>query len=248
MPDTLTRSSAIQLADPSSAVKTDRIALLYEGILTAITRIQSGREQLQSGEAFRNRIKAALREISDVAATLGYAREMVQEANFAVVAFLDEAVLSSQSVGQAQWARKNLQEELFEQRSAGELFFKHLEELRTHHDSTQVAEVLEVYYLCLLLGYEGRYASGSKAELHILMDNVRERIERILGRQTDFSPDWKLPDDPPAMAASDPFPRRIRFAALVALALALFCFLAYSYSLNSQTNGLERRARPLAAR
>ena len=248
MPDLLVHTPANPPAEATAAVKTDRIALLYEGILTAITRIQSGREQLQSAEAFRNRIKAALKEITDVAASLSYSRDMVQEANFAVVAFLDEAVLSSQSAGQAQWARKNLQEELFEQRSAGELFFKHLEELRTHHDSTQVAEVLEVYYLCLLLGYEGRYASGSKAELHILMDNVRERIERILGRQTDFSPDWKLPDDPPATIAADPFARRLRFAAIAALAFGLVCFLGFSYHLSSQTGELERIASQQAAR
>jgi len=248
MPDAVTRPSPLALADATTAMKTDRLALLYEGILTAIVRIQSGREQLQGSEAFRNRIKAALKDIAETAARLGYAKEIVQEASFAVVAYLDEAALSSQSVGQAQWARKNLQEELFDQRSAGELFFKHLEELRTHHDSVQVAEALEVYYLCLLLGYEGRYASGSKAELHIMMDNVRERIERILGRQTDFSPDWMLPDGPAAAVAPDPFPKRLRLAAASALAFALLCFAAYSLHLNSRTSGLDTLAQRQASR
>ncbi len=248
MPDAFTRPSPTALAEATPPLKIDRLALLYEGILTAIVRIQSGREQLQGSEAFRNRIKAAFKDISVAAASVGYSSEIVQEASFAVVAFLDEAVLSSPSAGQAHWARKNLQEELFDQRSAGELFFKHLEELRTHHDSTQVAEALEVYYLCLLLGYEGRYASGSKAELHIMMDNLRERIERILGRQTDLSPDWKLPDPPPAAAAPDPFPKRLRLAAIAALAFGLLCFFGFSYHLSERGGDLEQLARQQASR
>ncbi|HKE23018.1 MAG TPA: DotU family type IV/VI secretion system protein [Bryobacteraceae bacterium] len=226
----------------------DRLALLYEGILTAIVRIQSGRQQLQSADAFRQRIKGALGDIAEAALRRGYNRQLVQDASFAVVAFLDEAVLSSQGLGQAQWARKNLQEELFEQRSAGELFFRHLEDLRTHEDSTQLAEVLEVYYLCLLLGYEGRYASGSKAELHIMMDNVREKIERVFGSQAHFSPDWMQPDQTPAVAAPDPLPRRLRLAAAGAAAVALLCFFTFSCHLHLKTDQLEGLAKQSATR
>lgn len=240
-------SMPASIPPPEPSAPHDRLALLYEGILTAIVRMQSGRQQLQSAEAFRERIKDALKNIADAAARRGYSRQSVEEASFAVVAFLDEVVLSSQSGGQVQWARKNLQEELFDQRSAGELFFKHLEELRAHHDSTQLAEVLEVYYLCLLLGYEGRYASGSKGELHIMMDNVREKIERVLGRQADFSPDWKPPETQ-APAAPDPLPRRLRMSAVAGLVLGLLCFSAYSCQLSSRTGSIDRMARQQAAR
>src|SRR4030088_194183 len=91
----------------------DRLALLYEGILTAIVRIQTARQQVQGSDAFRTRMKDALKDIADMAARRGYAREDVAEANFAVVAFLDEIVLSSQDSGRSQWARRSLQEELF---------------------------------------------------------------------------------------------------------------------------------------
>jgi type VI secretion system protein ImpK len=232
----------------TNAPRTDRLALLYEGILTAIVRIQSGQQQLSNPEGFRNRIKDALKDISEAAARRGYPANIVREANYAVVAFLDEAVLSSHTPGQSHWARKNLQEELFDQRSAGEQFFKHLEELRAHHDSTELAEALEVYYLCLLLGYEGRYASGSKAELHIMMDNVREKIERVLGSQADFSPDWRLPDAAPVAAAPDPYFQRLRVAALAALAFALLCFAGYSWNLSARTSRLANLAEVHAER
>lgn len=116
------------------ASKLDRLALLYEGILTAIVRVQTGRQQVQDPESFRTRMQQALREIGTSAARKGYSAEDVHEADFAVVAFLDETVLTSDASA-PEWARKSLGEELFDQRSAGEVFFKRLETLRANRDS-----------------------------------------------------------------------------------------------------------------
>jgi type VI secretion system protein ImpK len=219
--------------------KLDRLALLYEGIFTAIVRVQTGRQQVQDVENFRTRMKQALREISSAAARKGYSAEDVQEANFAVVAFLDETVLTSDSCA-TEWARKSLGEELFEQRSAGELFFKRLEILRANRDSQSLAEVLEVYYLCLLLGYEGKFAGGSKAEIQLLMTNLRERIERIFGRDAEFSPDGALVDEPIAAASAvDPLDRQVKLFALAALVLAVLCFTGFWLHLNSRSSDVQ---------
>jgi type VI secretion system protein ImpK len=219
--------------------KLDRLALLYEGILTAIVRVQTGRQQVQDPDDFRTRMKQALREIASTAARKGYSAEDVQEANFAVIAFLDEAVLTVDACAK-EWARKSLGEELFDQRSAGELFFKRLETLRANRDSQSLAEVLEVYYLCLLLGYEGKFAGGSRAELQLLMSNLRERIERIFGRNPEFSPDGALPDEPLAAApAADPLDREVRLFALAALVLAILCFLGFSLHLGSKSSDIQ---------
>jgi type VI secretion system protein ImpK len=221
------------------ASELDRLALLYEGILTAIVRVQTGRQQVQELEGFRTRMKQALREIASTAARKGYSAEDVQEANFAVVAFLDETVLTADPHA-TEWARKSLGEELFDQRSAGELFFKRLETLRANRDSQSLAEVLEVYYLCLLLGYEGKFAGGSKAELQLLMTNLRERIERIFGRNPEFSPDGALPDEPVASApAADPLDRQVKLFALAALVLAILCFVGFSLHLGSRSSDVQ---------
>jgi type VI secretion system protein ImpK len=210
----------------------DRLALLYEGVLTAIVRVQSGRQQIQGSEAFRARMKATLDEIGRAAAQRGYKVADVQEASFAVIAFLDEAVLTSNDSGRNQWAQRTLQEELFNQRSGGELFFQHLDQLRSHHDSPPLAQVLEVYYLCLLLGYEGKYAVDSKADLHLLMDGLRERIERISRRMPAFSPDAEPPPRKVAAPpADDPMPKKIRLLALASVGFALVCFLAFKIQL-----------------
>ena len=148
--------------DAAGARKLDRLALLYEGILTVIGRVHTGRQKLRDPEDFRARMKQALAEVASTAARRGYAVEDVQEGTFAVVAFLDEAILTAPDSSAGNWVGKSLGEELFDQRSAGELFFKRLKELRANRDSQELAEVLEVYYLCLLLGYEGKFAGGDK--------------------------------------------------------------------------------------
>lgn len=230
---------ASELAE-KAAPKLDRLALLYEGILTATVRVQSGRQQVQDPEHFRTRMKQALREIASTAARKGYSAEDVQEANFAVVAFLDESVLTADPCA-TEWARKSLGEDLFGQRSAGEVFFKRLESLRANRDSPSLAEVLEVYYLCLLLGYEGKFAGGSKAELQLLMTNLRDRIERIFGRNPEFSPDGALPDEPVAIAApADPLNTQVKLFALAAFVLAVLCFLGFSLHLSSKSSDLQQ--------
>jgi type VI secretion system protein ImpK len=230
---------APELAE-KAAPKLDRLALLYEGILTATVRVQSGRQQVQDPENFRSRMKQALREIASAAARKGYSAEDVQEANFAVVAFLDESVLTADPCA-SEWAQKSLGEDLFGQRSAGEVFFKRLETLRANRDSASLAEVLEVYYLCLLLGYEGKFAGGSKAELQLLMTNLRDRIERIFGRNPEFSPDGALPDEPLVITLpADPLNMQVKLFALAAFVLAVLCFVGFSLHLSSKSSDVQQ--------
>jgi len=227
--------------DGASKRKLDRLALLYEGILTVIGRVQTGRQKVQDPEDFRARMKQALAEVASTAARRGYSAEDVQEGKFAVVAFLDEAVLAAPDSSGGYWVGKNLAEELFDQRNAGEVFFKRLEALRANSDSEQLAEVLEVYYLCLLLGYEGKFAGGSRGELLQLMANLRDRIERILGVDPEFSPDRVLPVEasPVVVTSTDPWGKQLRFFALAAFLFAALCYAGFSFALHSQAANIQ---------
>jgi type VI secretion system protein ImpK len=77
------------------------------------------------------------------------------------VAFLDESVLNSQAPIAADWRRQPLQEELFGRAIAGNVFFQNLKQLLRRNDSADLADMLEIYYLCMLLGYGGRYSYGA---------------------------------------------------------------------------------------
>ena len=62
---------------------------------------------------------------------------------------------------------------------AGEVFFQELQKTLTRSDSPETADLLEVYYLCLLLGFKGRYAAGG--DLRSIMAGIQEKIRRVRG-------------------------------------------------------------------
>ena len=109
-------------------------------------------------------------------------------ASFALVAFLDESVLASENPVFADWPRKPLQEELFGTHVAGETFFAHLQQLLSRQDSPDLADLLEVHFLCMVLGFSGRYSGGYRSELHQIMNVTADKIRRIRGRLGPLSP------------------------------------------------------------
>ncbi len=98
---------------------------------------------------------------SHVMAQLADARRTVEDerldprgyAQYAVVALVDEIVLSSTWPGSEQWRREPLQVHYYDNLLAGEQFFVRLDELRGDTD----ADLLEVYFLCLCAGFQGRF-------------------------------------------------------------------------------------------
>ena len=76
----------------------------------------------------------------------------VDQAKFAVCAWVDEAILSSNWAHRGLWQREQLQRIHFNTTDAGEEFFERLNALGFHQ-----REVREVFYLCLALGFMGRY-------------------------------------------------------------------------------------------
>jgi type VI secretion system protein ImpK len=220
----------------------ENLALLYQGLITGIIRLKGQRQHISDGETFRKRTKAALQEVERVAVANGYDVRDVRDTHFAVVAFLDSVVLHSKDAVRAEWERKPLQEELFGQADAGVIFFEKLDQFRSRRDSEQLADILEVYLLCLLLGFEGRYAGGQRGELEGITDSLRMRIEYIRGRDEHISPAGNLPPAVPTVAA--PKGSRWNHLRLVAIGLVVFTlliFLILKLDLNSMSGDLGSR-------
>lgn len=94
----------------------------------------------------------------------------IAEAKFALVAFLDESILSSGWDGRGAWLAMPLQLELYDRFDAGETFFTRLEALRATPEGH--AAVLEVYFLVLALGFKGQYQLHEQARLRYLIEDV----------------------------------------------------------------------------
>jgi type VI secretion system protein ImpK len=174
----------MQAASAPAGLRADTLALLYQSVLTGIVRIQAGGKALTNIETFRTRMNAALQEVAQEASVAGYGTPDIRDAEFAVVAFLDETILSSKDPKAEEWRKRPLNVERFGQAIAGDFFFDKLMDIERRENSEQLADLLEVYLLCLLLGFEGRFAPPLRAEAHHIMERLRARIESI--RRTDY--------------------------------------------------------------
>jgi len=91
------------------------------------------------------------------AESLGMSDEYYQQAQFPVVALLDEMLLCSNWSDKAAWRLKPLQRHYFETTNAGSEFYDRLSELNKFGPDR---DIREVYALCLGLGFRGKYFRG----------------------------------------------------------------------------------------
>lgn len=112
-------------------------------------------------DELRGRFKKALDAMVQRARRVGVPDAEVAEARYALVAFIDEQVMRSSWSGRGEWMNRPLQLEMFRESTAGENFFVRLHALL---QSSRPHVAVEVYYLCLLLGFRGAYAGDKRLD------------------------------------------------------------------------------------
>src|SRR5271165_3965960 len=216
------------------------LALAFQEVFTAIVRLRYNRQSVSNAESFRAQIKQALRIAEQEARSGGCNAEDVKQAIFALVAFLDESALSCRNPAFVDWARLPLQAEMYGHQLAGEVFFQELQKTLNRSDSPETADLLEVYYLCLLLGFKGRYAAGG--DLRAVMAGIQEKIRRVRGPSMALSPRGGIPADAIRLVQSDPWIRRLGFACIGICLLALAIFVVTKLLLISGASELSTSA------
>src|SRR5262245_53887150 len=104
----------------------------------------------ESARAQLNRaMESSFRKIE----AFGLSSVSVRAVRYALVAFADEFMQLEPGRYQDYWSRHTFQAEQFDEALAGVHFFDRLAELRREADD----RVSAVYYLCLLLGFRGKY-------------------------------------------------------------------------------------------
>jgi type VI secretion system protein ImpK len=217
--------------------RVNSLAFAFQEVLTAILRVRFQRQQVQDSESFRAQMRRSLQAAMQEARALGYSSEAVQMGVFATVAYMDESVLNLQSPAFADWARRPLQEELFGGHLAGETFFRNLKALLSQQDSPEVADALELYCLCLQMGYRGRFALGDTGELHQMLRQAREKIQRIRGA-AHLTPPIAAPEVRPARA-KDTWSRALLITTCVLAGLTVVAFGGFELALGSGVSGVQ---------
>ena len=104
----------------------------------------------------------------------GAANETVLAARYALCATLDEAVLSTPWGAQSEWAQQTLLVSLHREAWGGEKFYAMLE--RISQDPERHIALMEVQYLCLVVGFTGKYHVEARG--HARLAEVRQALYR----------------------------------------------------------------------
>lgn len=170
-----------------------------------------------------------------------FAPEDYDQARFAICAWIDEAIMNSQWSERTAWQREPLQLKFYQTMNAGELFFDRLNSLGGHQN-----DVREVYYLCLAMGFMGRFC---KEEDRFLLEQLKTSNLKVLTGKSVGLPGLKkselFPDAYPAETAQvAPKKSGGRFG-LLDIALAIFpvalfgvLFLIYNFVLGNMSTNL----------
>jgi type VI secretion system protein ImpK len=216
----------------------ENLALAFQELLTLGERLRSGRQSVSNAQAFRAQVWEAVKVADRDARAYGYPADDIELGVFAVVAFLDESILNLRQPVFADWPRQPLQEERYGHHKAGEIFFQNLTKILGRTDSPALADLLEVYDLCLLLGFAGRYSLGNRGELRAIMQQTAEKLYRIRQPTGELSPQGAIPAGGVIARGGDPVVKGLMIGAIASFVLTIALFVLYSMFLSSGARSL----------
>ena len=239
---TLTLTAPGGSTAPAESTFTKNLQGLMEDGIYLLFLLRNGTPP-HSLEEFHKRIDQFLEQFETNARHLGKSADDVKDAEYAFCALMDETILSSDFPIREDWERAPLQLRLFGEHLAGERFFDKLEKLRL--DPVAKVDVLEVFYTCLLLGFQGKYLLEGSEKLNYLISRLGQEITHARGGRSEFAPNWKLPQRFQHYVRNE-LPLWLFFALLAVVATALF-FL-FRGVLNGETEDLtQAQVRPALA-
>lgn len=184
------RRAAPASATPAAAGPASLVDLMYDGFY-ALFLLKNGSGP-QNQAAFTDDIIGFLADVDRHAKAAGVHADDVTAAKYAFCAAVDEIILRSPFDIRDAWETRPLQLRIFGDQLAGEHFFQRLEDLRARGGAH--LQALEVFHMCLLLGFQGRYALDGVDKLDYLTSRLGDEIARMRGKSRSFAPHADRPD------------------------------------------------------
>ncbi len=190
----------------------------------------------------RPQVAAMLEDFEKRAERYRFNHKIVQVAKFALASFVDETVLTNNFPLRDEWEKYPLQLEYFGEQLAGNKFFDKLNAMLKQIDQTK--DAVEIYYVCMLLGFKGRYAIYEQDKFLAIMQTTANALVKV-GKITpvDLSPHW-LANDQPVPPKKRGMPIWAKIGALSGLGLAfivyMVMFILSSSFLQNAASALQR--------
>ncbi len=164
-----------------------------------------------------------------------FSQEDYDQARFMICAWIDEAILGSSWDHKNLWQREQLQRLYYNTTEAGEEVFERLNALGLHQ-----REIRELYYLCLTLGFKGRFIR--QGDEYLLEQLKASNLKLLIGSSVGIPSLERaelFPESYPVESFEiGPQKQKLRFSVFTLIGLAgpvfLFglLFLIYRFSLS----------------
>jgi type VI secretion system protein ImpK len=216
-------------------IGTSRLVAIAAPLLAAAIRIVGSRgSRNPDPEQLRRGMVAQVRTFEREALGTGLDTRTLRAARYALCATVDDLVLSTPWGAASSWAQQSLTSIFHTEVSGGDRFFDILEQMQK--DLGTNGEVVELMYLCISLGFEGRYRVMPRG--NAALGEVRESVYRVLrNRRGEFerelSPHWRGVD-----AGHRPLGQRVPLwgIGLGTVVLAALIYLGFNFALASSSD------------
>lgn len=239
-PAPIERPALLPDIDPNAppAFSVSPLATAASPVLQLLAQLR-GMHRAPDPQALRQRVTQSLRDFERKAREAQITMDLLRPAHFALCASIDDVVLNTPWGQASGWADQTLLANFHPGSRGTDQFFDQLRQMRREPDRN--LPVIELMYLCLSLGFLGRYR---KARDSGEFDDMRAKVHAAITAQ-------RPPADPGlsrhwhgVAAAYRPgrrgVPVWVAFAGAVAVCGGLLFWT--SFSLNVASDGLQARA------
>ena len=154
-----------------------RLAGYCHDLLNMVIKMQIA-DDFGDAAVFRDKIRELINQIEIKAQKSAVPTAEIDHTKFALIAFVDECVITSDWDQREDWIANPLQMEIYGRFDAGDQFFTRLETFLQNPGAN--AAVTGVYYTCLGLGFKGRYAIDGEEELSLLISKTNDALKKTV--------------------------------------------------------------------
>ncbi len=185
------------------------------GILVSIPR----QSEPQNVDRFRQNLLEGVARFRQNGIHLEYHPSVIEKSCFVLCAAFDEAILYTHWGEKVRWENHSLLSKLFSERNGGEVFFQILD--KACQQPGKLVDFIELQYVMLVLGFEGRYREHDEGILHEIKSDVYTIV-------SDYRSESNLPI--PRTPKLPEFKVPIQLIGLKKLGIFMLLFVVIGYS------------------
>jgi type VI secretion system protein ImpK len=207
-------------------------------VLSLILQLRSSRD-LPAPDILQRRVLGLFETMMQNGREARIPEQDMVDAKFALAAFADEVIYHSSWPGKTQWLSNPLQLQFFNLNTAGDTFFNNLDNLHGQRGRTHVAQI---YFLCLALGFQGRYRLRHQEQLGAVTEGLGNYVALSEGGGEVLAPNAERKD-----AGGGAVRRELPFVAIALgfFVLAIIVVIVLRLVVGSQADGVAEQIQKL---